>query len=279
MEASKGYLYANNCGFTLNYDYNFDDGTMQGWTNIDANGDGYEWHVVSDVSTSHNGEGHIGSESWKYNPGPGALFPDNYIVSPQVHFGSTSSIRFWACAEDANFPAEYFGVAVSTTGNTDATDFTTIQEWTMDKGETWKQYIVDLSAYEGQTGYVAIRHFGCYDLFTLNIDDIVIAQPDDGTPWTVIENIGDNSYELTGLDPQTDYWVQVRGNITPNGTPSSWSQVTDFTTLNVGTTKIMTVESQKPTINSGWFSLDGRRLSGKPTQKGVYIYNGKKVVI
>ena len=131
MEADKGYLYANNCGFTLNYDYNFDDGTMQGWTNIDANGDGYEWHVVSDVSTSHNGEGHIGSESWKYNPGPGALFPDNYIVSPQVHFGSTSSIRFWACAEDANFPAEYFGVAVSTTGNTDATDFTTVQEWTM----------------------------------------------------------------------------------------------------------------------------------------------------
>ena len=28
-----------------------------------------------------------------------------------------------------------------------------------------------------------------------------------------------------------------------------------------------------------WYDLSGRRLSGKPTQKGVYINNGKKVVI
>ena len=28
-----------------------------------------------------------------------------------------------------------------------------------------------------------------------------------------------------------------------------------------------------------WYSLDGRRLQGKPTKKGIYINNGKKVVI
>ena len=28
-----------------------------------------------------------------------------------------------------------------------------------------------------------------------------------------------------------------------------------------------------------WFSLDGRRLSGKPAHKGIYIHKGKKVVI
>ena len=28
-----------------------------------------------------------------------------------------------------------------------------------------------------------------------------------------------------------------------------------------------------------WYSLDGRRLNGKPTAKGLYIHNGKKVVI
>ena len=28
-----------------------------------------------------------------------------------------------------------------------------------------------------------------------------------------------------------------------------------------------------------WYSLDGRRLSGKPTQKGLYIHNGNKVAI
>lgn len=30
---------------------------------------------------------------------------------------------------------------------------------------------------------------------------------------------------------------------------------------------------------SGWCSLDGRRLSTKPTKKGLYLFNGKKVVI
>ena len=29
----------------------------------------------------------------------------------------------------------------------------------------------------------------------------------------------------------------------------------------------------------GWYSLDGRKLVGKPTQHGIYINNGKKVVI
>ena len=28
-----------------------------------------------------------------------------------------------------------------------------------------------------------------------------------------------------------------------------------------------------------WYSMDGRKLSGKPTQKGVYILNGSKIVI
>ena len=30
---------------------------------------------------------------------------------------------------------------------------------------------------------------------------------------------------------------------------------------------------------SAWYSLDGRKLDGKPTKSGVYIREGKKVVI
>jgi len=29
----------------------------------------------------------------------------------------------------------------------------------------------------------------------------------------------------------------------------------------------------------GWFTLEGRRFAGKPTQKGIYIHGGKKIVI
>ncbi len=46
-----------------------------------------------------------------------------------------------------------------------------------------------------------------------------------------------------------------------------------------------TVNSEKGTVNSEklataqWYTLDGRRLSGQPAQKGLYIVNGRKVAI
>ncbi len=45
------------------------------------------------------------------------------------------------------------------------------------------------------------------------------------------------------------------------------------------TTGIQTVESSKGKGQSkeAWYTLDGRRLDGKPAQKGIYIYNGKKI--
>ena len=47
-----------------------------------------------------------------------------------------------------------------------------------------------------------------------------------------------------------------------------------------GTTAIGTLDTCTGEISTGdWFDLNGRRLSGKPTQKGLYIVNGNKVVI
>lgn len=36
---------------------------------------------------------------------------------------------------------------------------------------------------------------------------------------------------------------------------------------------------QQSSDTDAWYSLDGRRLSGKPAKKGMYINNGKKVII
>lgn len=59
--------------------------------------------------------------------------------------------------------------------------------------------------------------------------------------------------------------------------------------LNFGddATSIVDVDLKSASQESGilnplqqtWFTLDGRRLNGKPTQKGIYIYNGQKIVI
>ena len=178
-------------GGTVSFDYDFDDDTMMGWTYIDADGDGYNWITGTEVMGT--GYGHNGSNglllSQSYDNNFGALYPDNYLVSPQVALGG--SISFWACAQDNAYSSEHFGVAVSTTNNTNPNSFTTIQEWTMTaKGEgrysnhsrdgisreqgNWYLYTVDLSAYSGQTGYLAIRHFNCSDMFYLDIDDVSI---------------------------------------------------------------------------------------------------------
>ena len=39
------------------------------------------------------------------------------------------------------------------------------------------------------------------------------------------------------------------------------------------------VRGKMEDVDGAWYSIDGRRLSGKPTQKGVYIYQGRKEVI
>jgi surface protein len=46
------------------------------------------------------------------------------------------------------------------------------------------------------------------------------------------------------------------------------------------TTGIEDLTIEDPELREGpWYSLDGRRLDGRPTKKGVYIKNGKKLVI
>ena len=114
-----------------------------------------------------------------------AITPDNYLVSPQVTLVNGSTFSFWACAQDAGYPAEHFGVFISDNGTS---DWTEVQSWTMTAknggnvmsigrdGATraqgnWYQKTVDLSAFAGQK-YIAIRHFGCNDQFILDVDDI-----------------------------------------------------------------------------------------------------------
>ena len=183
--------------------YTFDNSTMEGWTTIDANNDGYDWVLGSEIGgvylasgASLAGSGHDESAdlvcSGSYsNATSAAITPDNYLVAPaQINVQAGASISFYACAQDASYAAEHFGVAVSTTTAT-ASAFTMVQEWTMTaksaptaenngiiRGSraqgSWYNYNVDLSSYAGQTIWVAIRHFNCNDQFILNVDDITI---------------------------------------------------------------------------------------------------------
>lgn len=43
--------------------------------------------------------------------------------------------------------------------------------------------------------------------------------------------------------------------------------------------KIVNSISSNSKSLEAWYSLDGRRLEGKPSQRGIYVNNGRKVVI
>ena len=160
--------------------YDFEYG-MQGWTSIDADGDGFQWfNSETKLGPGYGHESNFCMFSQSYDNTFDILYPDNYLVTPEkFKIGKDASFSFWACAQDLEYPAEHFGVAVSTEGNTSAADFTTIKEWTMTaKGTreqgTWYQYTVDLSEYEGQELWIAIRHFNCFDEYYLAVDDVQI---------------------------------------------------------------------------------------------------------
>ena len=46
-----------------------------------------------------------------------------------------------------------------------------------------------------------------------------------------------------------------------------------------GTTGITSMEDVRGKMSDAWYSLDGRKLQGKPTTKGMYIHNGRKEVV
>ena len=87
----------------------------------------------------------------------------------------------------------------------------------------------------------------------------------DGKGWT-IKNVGTGKY------------------LKDSASPANHDEPTYFTfcTLKEATTGInekVIVDGEKSAAATGWFTLDGRKLSEKPTQQGLYIVNGKTVVI
>ncbi len=162
-------------GYAFDFENDYVEGRLIGWKTIDADGDSYNWTL----SPTGEGMGHNGSDgvvmSYSYSNYSGPLNPDNYLVSPQLAITANNHyVSFWACALDELYPADHFGLAVSTTG-TSASDFTMLQEWTMTaKQGGWYEYSVDLNNYVGQNVYIAIRHFNSYDNFCLCVDDIFV---------------------------------------------------------------------------------------------------------
>ena len=116
-------------GIAQSLHYDFEDGTLQGWTTLDGDGDGHCWES-SIGGMGHNSNGMVMAYSRDYATGE-PLTPNEYLVSPRLVLNEWPVINFFVCALDEIYCAEHFGVSISTTVNDDPLAFTLLHDWTL----------------------------------------------------------------------------------------------------------------------------------------------------
>ena len=146
------------------YTENFENGLVC-WTTVEAPDADGSWNAAVAYS-AHSGNHVAASYSWRTI----AMNADNWLISPRFDLPATTdpiTFSWWEVA-NASFPDSY-SVAISTT-TADTSAFTVISPAHEANG-TWTQCSVDLTAYAGQSVYVAFHHVD-YDENYIYIDDI-----------------------------------------------------------------------------------------------------------
>ena len=209
------------CPTITTYPYNesFDTG-LGCWTPVDNNSDSHTWMAISNIDNSilpHSGAAMAASFSWQGS----AMQADEYLLSP--HFtlpaGQTVTLSWWFRV-NGSYPLDKLAVKLSTTGNAVSNFTTTLVDITPTSANgSWTQRTIDLSAYAGQSIYLAFHHHDSYDANYLLVDDI----------------------QITAVAPPTQYTLTVVSN------NPAWGNVSGGGTYNAGATATLTA-----TPNTGY---------------------------
>ncbi len=225
-----------------------------------------DWHLMESNSSASPHTGNYMAMSRSYDGTDRTV--DNWLVSPQMTLGDV--LTFWVI-DDGTWH-EHLEVWVST-GTNAISDFVKVAT-PGDATSSWTMKTVDLSAYAGQQGYVAIRHndtgkdwifvddFGVYT--TVNTYSY-------GT-FTTLPSTSQNSCDITGLSPETLYVAQVQSDCgDPDGT-SGWSSVY-FTTPDAcsAPTELVTSNITATTATLGW---SDNQDSYNVQYREMYFYEG-----
>jgi alpha-amylase len=96
-----------------------------------------------------------------------------------------------------------------------------------------------------------------------------------GYTFNIIFNQGSGSGNLQTVDLgpiSEDTYYEISSLV--NGKYSA----NDITSVVTGIDNI-TTDNNSVSTNNAWYNLEGMRLTAKPTQKGIYIHQGKKLVV
>lgn len=153
---------------------NFDAGTTipTGWTVVNGGDTPGTWQIVN--VTGGTISAHSGTNMAAI--GYGATAHDDYFITPAITVtaGVSDFFTFWARSRDPLFP-EQVSLELSSTG-TAPLNFSVVLDPTVApaSGATFYKYQYDLTAYVGQTVYIAF-HSTTTDKFFFDLDDVEVS--------------------------------------------------------------------------------------------------------
>ena len=158
----------------LPYNEGFENG-LGCWSTINASSDGQPWSVntCANLTNVNPHSGTYVASSWSWSGS--AMHANAWLISPKFVLPNVSdSLTFsWWELTNAGYPDSY-SVVLSTTTNDTAAFTTVVYPYTAAAG-TWTLRMVDLTAYAGQSVYLAFHHVD-YDENYLLVDDISLFQ-------------------------------------------------------------------------------------------------------
>lgn len=155
---------------TLPYNEGFETG-LGCWSTVNGSSDGEPWitNNCAGISSVNPHSGNYVASSWSWNSY--AMHANAWLISPKFVLPTTTdSITLsWWDVTNANYP-DHYSVVLSTTTN-DTAAFTTVIYPYSEASGTWTLRLADLSAYAGQSVYIAFHHVDYNENYLL-IDDI-----------------------------------------------------------------------------------------------------------
>jgi len=162
-------VVADNPPKTFPLSESFETGTFPpaGWNIYDVDGQAPVWELSEWLNHTPDG---YNSAYHGYGPG----LHDGWMVSPQLAIPATGQkvLAFWSNILDSFY--YYKNSILVSTGSGDPASGDFAEVWTPAQAQDgWRQYVIDLEAYAGQTIYIAFRYEGDY-AHGWSVDDIYI---------------------------------------------------------------------------------------------------------
>ncbi|MFO8145596.1 MAG: choice-of-anchor J domain-containing protein [Candidatus Syntrophosphaera sp.] len=192
--------------------------------------------------------------------------PNNdWMVAPRVHLGTDSSLKFYAKSQMADYGLERFRVGVSTLSTIIPQGFQYVSGPDfVEAPVNWSEFVYDLSAYDNQSVFIAIRCVS-NDAFIFHVDDFTIHS--------------DGGY-VDGNDPGAPALVtQLKGNYPNPFNPETTIRFSlkEAAPVNIGIYNVKgqlvrTLVNAEKTSGNHSVVWNGRDDNGSSVSSGVYFY-------